>query len=98
MFPHNNFLISPQNIHCGYSIEVPLQSICINEYPQHRFHEEIRKKSELLISQQSFSHAAMMSGCDIRTYAFLKCHLTAVSDPSHTDIILAGVISANPSS
>ena len=35
-YPQNIFLISPQNICCGYSLEVPLQGTS-NEYPQHMF-------------------------------------------------------------
>ena len=35
-YPQNTFLISPQNIGCGYSLEVPRQGAS-NEYPQHMF-------------------------------------------------------------
>ena len=35
-YPHIIFLISPQNIGCGYSLEAPHRGTS-NEYPQHMF-------------------------------------------------------------
>ena len=43
----NIFLISPQNICCVYSLEVPCQGTS-NEYNDICFHGEIRKLSKLL--------------------------------------------------
>ena len=43
-YPHNIFLISHENICCGYSLEAPQQGAS-NEYPQHMFCGEIRKIS-----------------------------------------------------
>ena len=48
-----NFLISAQNIDCGYSLEPPRRGGS-NEYPQSMFWAEIRKISEFFIWKYSF--------------------------------------------
>ena len=45
---HINFLISAQNIDCGYSLEPPRRGGS-NEYPQSMFWAEILKISEFFI-------------------------------------------------
>ena len=45
-----NFLISAQNIDCGYSLELPRRGGS-NKYPQSMFRAEIRKKSEFFLSE-----------------------------------------------
>ena len=56
------FLISAQNIDCGYSLEPPRRGDS-NEYPQSMFWAEIWKISEFFIWKSSFFGAEIFSRC-----------------------------------
>ena len=67
-----SFLISAENIDCGYSLEPPRRGGS-NEYPQSMFSAEIRKKSEFLSENFHFLVVKFSVYLNRRVFVIRSC-------------------------